>query len=209
MIDRRLEHALDAWAAAAFGDDDGAARLQPWLSRWAEEVGAPRGDDDDAEAWVRTRCDWALVEMGAGQGCPRDDHDDALRRRLGGSHVGLFEVWPTEQGKAWLRDRVAGIAMQLDAVVDLRPEARGPAALWELRVVVEGARLLAVRPPLSYPLELVAVLDELRPPAETPPPADGGAALLQALRHARLWHGRAGRIDPRPGFAAAIRRVAP
>lgn len=208
MIDRSLELGIDAWAAAAFDGDDGAARLQPWRERWADEVGEPRGDDDDAEAWVRTRCDWALVEMGAGRPFVAGD-DAVLRQILAGSHVGLFEVWPTEQGKAWLRDRIAGIALQLAGRVDLRPEASGPAALWELRVVVNDARLVAVRPPLPYPLELLGVLDQLRPPAETPPPGDGGAALLQALRHARLWHGRADRIDPRPRFAAAIRRATP
>ncbi|MFO0633741.1 MAG: hypothetical protein U0168_12895 [Nannocystaceae bacterium] len=203
MIDAVLDAALDRWAERVFAGTDGEARLAPHLARWADEVGEVRGDDDDAIALVRARTDWALVECRAAP--PQGDDEHALAASI----CGLFEVWPTPGGRAWLRDRTAGIALPLHGTLDLRPEPQGPAALWELRVVLRQDALVAVRPPLSYPSVVVTELERLRPPASTPPLPGAPAVLLQALRRARLWHARAARQDPRAGFAAAIARARP
>ncbi|MBX7083000.1 MAG: hypothetical protein K1X88_27590 [Nannocystaceae bacterium] len=203
MIDAALDDALDRWAERAFAGAEGERRLAPHLARWAEQVGEVRASDDDAIALVRARTDWALVEGRAA--APASDDE----RVLATSVCGLFEVWPTPGGRAWLRDRTAGIALPLHGTLDLRPVDHGPAALWELRVVLRDDALVAVRPPLSYPTVVLEALERLRPPASTPPVPGGPAALLQALRRARLWHARAARQDPRPGFAAAIARAGP
>lgn len=199
MIDPDLHGygpALDAWAAATFAGPLGEARLAPWLARWRDEVGELRSEDPEFEAWAIGRTDWALIDMGAGQvtldGDPR-------WRAIADAWVGVFEVWPTEGGPAWLRDRIGGACLPLGIAIDLRRQSQGPAGLWELRGVVREGSFVPCRPPIAYPLAVVGVW----PTAPRIDP-DRPARLLQAVRRARLRHARTPRVDPRPGFAAAI-----
>lgn len=197
---RELEAALDAWAAATFDGDDGARVLAPWLVRWREEIGDVRGDDPQFEAWAAARTDWALVDMGAGM--TTLDRDDAWRT-VSRSWVGVFEVWPTEGAlrMAWVRDRVGGTCGRLAIPIDLRREPVGPAALWELRVVVQGGLLEPCRPPVAYPTAIVRAW----PDAPVQPDPMRPTRVLTALRHARLRHARTPRMDPIAAYGAALR----
>ncbi len=190
--------ALDAWAVAAFEGLAGAAVLAPWLQRWRDEVGELRGADADFEALAAARTDWALVDMGAGMPVIGLDPTWPILAR---SWVGLFEVWPTDGGPAWLRDRLGGACMPLRGPIDLRRESEGPAALWELRGIVDGGALVPCRPPVVYPPEVLAVW----PMRHAMPDPRRPMRTLQALRSARLRHARMPRMDPRPIFAAALR----
>lgn len=209
MIDRALDDAFDRWASALFGGDDGIARLQPALAIWEREVGAVRGEDPELEVLHAVRADWALCDARVPEDprpwCVRDEAagvlDEATRDAVRSSWVGLFEVWPQPGGRgAWLRDRLGGACAGLVGPVDIAIAARGPSALWELRVVVQGGGFVACRRPLAYPLAVCELLEEGRAPRPGAP-----ARLLQALRRARLWHLRAPRVDPRPVFTEALR----
>lgn len=208
MIDRELEDALDRWSAAVFGDDVGAARMQPLLALWEREVGVLRGEDAELEVWHATRADWALVEAAGPDDvrpwCLKDDAEGVLapelREAVRRSWVGLFEVWPQARGRgAWLRDRLGGVCGSLAGPVDVAIASSGPSALWELRVVMQGGSLAACRRPIAYPLVLVELLGEGRVPRPGAP-----ARQMQALRRARLWHMRAQRVDPRAAFSEAL-----
>ncbi len=196
--------ALDAWGWAAFGGEVGAARLAPWLALWQDEIGVVRGEDPEFEAWAAARTDWALVDMGAGAASMAGDPQ---WRELADSWVGLFEVWPTDGGPAWLRDRIGGACMPLAVPIDLRRETDGPAGLWELRGVVRGGRFVPCRPPIVYPRVLAAAWPAGRSADATAPQPDPSrpSRLLKALRRARIRHARTPRLDPRPAFLAAIR----
>lgn len=201
MIDAAAPGAalLDAWAAATFAGDDAAARLAPWLQRWRDEVGEVRGDDPEFEAWATARTDWILLEMG--EGASTIDRDPEWRE-VADAWVGLFEIWPTDGGPAWIRDRIGGACLPYGGEVDVRREPEGPAALWELRGVVRHGMFLPCRPPIAYP-RVVAGLFAAAPPVDPGRPA----RLLQAVRRARLAHARTPRMDPRAVFAPAIRNA--
>jgi hypothetical protein len=188
---------LDAWAAATFAGDDAASRLAPWLQRWRDEVGEVRGEDPEFEAWATARTDWILLDMG--QGAATLDRDPAWRD-VADAWVGLFEIWPTDGGPAWIRDRIGGSCLPYAGVVDVRREPEGPAALWELRGVVRRGSFVPCRPAIAYPV-VVAGLFAAAPPVDPTRPA----RLLQAVRRARLAHARTPRMDPRAAFAALIR----
>jgi hypothetical protein len=194
--------ALDAWAAATFEGDDGARVLAPWLVRWRDEVGDVRGDDPQFEAWAEARTDWALVDMAAGMSTL--DREPQWRE-LATSWVGVFEVWPTEGARpeAWLRDRIGGTCMRLGIPIDLRREPDGPAALWELRVIVEGARLMPCRRPVAYPRALAAAWPAMRVVPDPLRPQ----RMLAALRRARLRHSRTPRMDPVAAYLPAMQSV--
>lgn len=199
MIDAAAPGAalLDAWAAATFAGDDAAARLAPWLQRWRDEVGEVRGDDPEFEAWATARTDWILLEMG--EGASTIDRDPEWRE-VADAWVGLFEIWPTDGGPAWIRDRIGGACLPYGGEVDVRREPEGPAALWELRGVVRHGMFVPCRPPIAYP-RVVVGLFAAAPPVDPSRPA----RLLQAVRRARLAHARTPRMDPRAAFAPAIR----
>lgn len=202
-LDERSDR-LDAWAAATFDGDAGARVLAPWLLRWNDEVGEVRGDDPQFEQWAEARTDWALVDMGAG--AATIDRDPTWRE-LARSWVGVFEVWPTEgdEREAWLRDRVGGACLRLGVPIDLRREPDGPAALWELRGIVEGGRFMPCRRPVAYPRALAAVWPSGSPFGEPMPDPARPSRVLAALRRARIRHARTPRMDPGAAFLPAIR----
>jgi hypothetical protein len=212
VIDPALDDGLDRWSAALFGDEQGAARLQPLLELWEREVGAVRGEDPELESLHAVRVDWALCDaLAPGATRPWCERDDAegvleptLRDALRGSWVGLFEVWPRRGGAgAWLRDRLGGACATLQGPIDVAIADDGPSALWELRVVMREHSLHACRRPIVYPLALVELLGEGAAPRAGEP-----ARLLQVLRRTRLWHLRAPRLDPRSVFGEALRNAA-
>lgn len=198
--EHRLASALDAWAADALVDPEAPA-LRDALQRWRTEVGDLRGDDPEYELWAATRADWMLVECGLG-----DAHlDDGLRPLLARSFVGLFEVWPTDRGRAWLRDRLGGMCLSLlegerVGATTLQRIGDGPAALWELRGIVVDGGLLPCRWPIAYPLAVAELFGEPARPGLGRP-----TRWLAAARRARLAHGRMPRADPRPVYRDAFR----
>ncbi len=195
-----LAASLDAWAAAAFDGDEGARTLAPWLERWRDEIGDVRPDDPQFEAWAEARTDWALVDMDAGRATI--DRDPSFRI-VATSWVGVFEVWPTEGAVrlAWVRDRVGGACGRLAIPIDLRREPSGPAALWELRVIVQDGVLVPCRAPVAYPVALVGAW----PDAPVVPDPARPSRVLTALRRARLRHARTPRMDPVLAYGAALR----
>ncbi len=194
---------LDEVASFVFEGAAGAARLAPLLERWNDEVGTIREDDEQRELLQAIRTDWALCDAATGDGRPW------LHRALEGElgpiadpwrvlrrhHVGLFEVFP---GKvSWLRDLRGGLCVPVLEPVPLHSEPSGPAALWEVRVVlVEGTAVLA-RAPLAYPMEILGVVLERSR-------ARFGSASPKlrwpALRRGWLHNSRARRADPRVLF---------
>lgn len=194
-----LAGALDAWAGSALVDAD-APPMREALARWRVEVGDLRGDDAEFDLWAAMRADWMLVECGLGDATCTD----AVRRRLAHSFVGLFEVWPTDRGRAWLRDRLGGLCLSLQdgeriGASSLQRTADGPAALWELRGIVGESGLVPCRWPIAHPLAVVELFGEPARPGLGRP-----QRWLAAARHARLVHGRMPRADPRPVYRAAL-----
>lgn len=200
--------ALDELATAAFSGHEGSRRLAPLLERFAAEVGRLAADDGDFELLQVARMDWALCEAevagaAAGSGetwawrAALDElpglRASPLQRAAARSVAGLFEVFPGRP--TWVRNRLSGLVLRLLDPVGpwpRQPES-GPAALWELRLVPdESGGFWLARPPIDYPLELLAALDEAfarrfevaRWPA------------LQDLRRARLRYQRAGGRTP-------------
>jgi hypothetical protein len=191
---------LDEAAAFVFGDEAGAKRLAPLLEQWADEVGTIREDDQQRELLQAIRTDWALCDAPVADGRPwlhavlagdLGPAPDAWRV-LARNHVGLFEVFPG--AVSWFRDLRGGLCVPVLDPLPLVPEERGPAALWEARVVlVDGTATLA-RAPLGYPMELrptVQKLSESRFGAAEPKLA------WAALRRGWLQFSRARRADPR------------
>lgn len=75
----------------------------------------------------------------------------------------------------------------------LQPEERGPAALWEARVVLDDGTATLARPPLAYPMEMhprFVTLSGTRFGAATP------KLQWPALRRGWLQFSRARRADP-------------
>jgi hypothetical protein len=200
---------LDQLATAVFGDAAGRARLAPLLQRWNDDVGELRPEDPQTGLMIATRLDWALVDAGATddahgrswcaiaasgelEGVERNGAARCLR-----THVGLFEVWPAYRC-SWLRDRVAGVCVRLVESLALPQADRGPAALWEVRVLVEDGVATLCRPALDYPLQLVEMLPE---PAS---PGSDRADLWVRLRRGRLKHARTPKLDLRLAFRDAL-----
>jgi hypothetical protein len=197
-------------ATAVFGGPEGGARLSPLLARWNEEVGELRPEDPQTGLMIATRLDWALVDASVGG----DAHgpswcavaangeleaaDPSSAARCLRTHVGLFEVWPAYRC-AWLRDRVAGVCVRLVDSLALPPAARGPAALWEVRVLIEGGVAKLCRAALDYPLALVEMLPEPSVPNED------RAERWVRLRRGRLRHARTPKLDLRLAFRDALR----
>ncbi|MGH1343226.1 MAG: hypothetical protein ACRBN8_16830 [Nannocystales bacterium] len=199
----RLEELLDEAAARVFGGPAGPERLAPLLARWGEEVGTIREDDQDRELLQAMRTDWALCDAPAvgerpwlaillegGLG-PVPDRWRVLSR----SHIGLFEVFP---GKvSWLRDLRGGLCVPVLDPLPLVPEASGPAAVWEARVVLAGGTATLARGPLGYPFELLPTfvkLSQARFGAPEP------KLRWAALRRGWLQFSRARRADARNLF---------
>ncbi len=194
---------LDEVASFVFAGEQGAARLAPLLEAWAEEVGTIREDDEQRELLQAMRADWALCDV------PTDDGRPWLARALDGefgpvadpwrvlarNHVGLFEVFP---GKvSWLRDLRAGLSAPVLDPLPLLPEVSGPAALWEVRVVLlEGTAVLA-RAPLAYPME---ILEQVLQRSRTRFGSVAPKLRWTALRRGWLQNSRARRADPRIMF---------
>ncbi len=206
MID--LAAALDLLATDVFGDDN-LNRLQPLLQRWDDEVGALRAEDRHTALMIATRLDWALVDASVPndpQGrswCARaasgeiEGVDAAIAARCLRTHVGLFEVWPAHRC-AWLRDRVAGVCVRLVDPIVLPPASRGPAALWEVRVEIEGGVARLCRAALDYPLALVDMLPEPSGPGRD------RTDVWARLRRGRLKHARTPKLDVRLAFKDAL-----
>jgi hypothetical protein len=200
---------LDQLATEVFGDAAGGDRLSPILARWNEDVGELRPEDPQTGLMIATRLDWALVDAPArvdahgrswcalaasGQ---LEGVDPTAAARCLRTHVGLFEVWPAYRC-SWLRDRVAGICVRLVESLALPPAARGPAALWEVRVLVENGVARLCRPPLDYPIALVELL---------PDPATPGrdrTDFWAQLRRGRVRHARTPKLDLRLAFRDAL-----
>src|SRR5690606_6701848 len=190
-----LGDALDELAAAVFDGHGGHHRLAPLLTHWDDEAAPLRDEDPDYARWQIIRTDWALCDAlahdAAGPG------DTWLRRLLrgrvpgftpderhlaiGGSWVGLFEVWA---GRVpWLRDCIGGVCLALADPVRLLPTGDdGPAALWEVRVVVQDGRARLCRAPLAYPLEILQTVRDRQLRRFAP---GGRAPSLPLLRRAR------------------------
>lgn len=204
---------LDEVARAVFDTTQGPSRLQPLLRRYDEEVGVILEDERHRDLLLATRLDWALcdaaIEGGAGPG------DTWLRRavrgeieglavdpawdRISATFVGLFEVWPGR--RAFVRDLLHGISLPLADAVRLEPMPEGPAALWEVRIVIENGAARLCRPPLSYPLEILKTLDEQTLTRFRP---DGAVLPLQALRRRWIQFHRASRADPVTWFSRLL-----
>jgi len=201
---------LDQLATVVFGDAAGRCRLAPLLQRWNDEVGELRPEDPQTGLMIATRLDWALVDASAEDDvhgpswCARaasgelEGAEPGAAARCLRTHVGLFEVWPAYRC-SWLRDRVAGVCVRLVESLALPPAARGPAALWEVRVLVENGVATLCRPALDYPIELVELLPE--------PSSPGRARAEQwaRLRRGRLKHARTPKLDLRLAFRDALR----
>lgn len=198
-----LSGMLDEAAAWAFGDGPGLERLQSSLDRWDEEVGHVREDDALRELLQAVRSDWALCDVLSEDGRPWisrlvagdlgavPDAWSALLR----NHVGLFEVYP---GKvSWLRDLRGGLCVPVLDPLPLPAEPDGPAALWEVRVVLRDGAAQLARPPLSYPMEL---LEDFRSRSRSRFGAAQPKLRWPALRRGWLQYSRARRADPRVLF---------
>jgi hypothetical protein len=190
--------------------DANGSRLKPLLERWDDEVGALRAEDPQTGLMIATRLDWALVDAEV----PGDPHgrswcalaasaaidgvDQELAAHCLRTYVGLFEVWPAHRC-AWLRDRVAGVCVRLTDPLALPPAPRGPAALWEVRVMIEHGVARLCRAALDYPLQLVELLPEPMRPGEA------RADFWARLRRGRLKHARTPKLDVRLAFRDALR----
>lgn len=208
MIDPQLADIVDAMAQVAF--DRGESHFVDALARWDAANGALGRDDPEFDAWASARADWALCE-----GWPRDDDGrsrwlaiaraaevDLVRAaRLARSVVGLFEVWPAST--PWLRDRIGGLCLRAATALDLVAVGDGPAALWELRVVIEGGTARAVRPPIDHPRELADLW-----PDPIVPDLDGPARLVPALHRGRRRWSRTPRHGVRACFAELLAMLA-
>lgn len=204
-----IADSLDDVAAAIFGGDEGATRLEPLLRRWREDVGELRAEDPQTGLMIATRLDWALIEAPA----PDDAFgrswcalaasglvpgiDPSLAADCARTHVGLFEVWPAYRC-AWLRDRIGGLCVRLDETLALPPEPHGPTALWEVRILVEGGLARLCRPALDYPRQLVELLPDLNVPGRD------RAEYWSRLRRGRLKHARTPKLDLRLAFRDAL-----
>jgi hypothetical protein len=203
------EDDLDALAEAVFGTESGRRRLEPLTRRWDDEVGLIHESDAHHELWHAIRVDWALCEAALGPGgdtwaaraaagLVEGVEPDARWRAVATTHVGLFEVWPSEP--AFLRDRLHGVSLPLHDPVRLVAPDEGPAALWEVRVCIADGHAHLCRPPLPYPLELLPLFEQANRDRFAP----GGAPLrLPKLRRAWLALHRATRADP----AAIFHRI--
>ncbi|MEM9457995.1 MAG: hypothetical protein AAGF11_27700 [Myxococcota bacterium] len=201
----RWGDALDELAAAVFDGERGRHRLAPLWARWDDEAAPLRDEDPDYARWQVIRTDWALCEALAHDA--RGPGDTWARRAVRGqlpgwtprpedralasSVAGLYEVWPSRT--PWLRDCVGGLCVALADPVWLEPTGDGgPAALWEVRIVIEAGRAHLCRAPLAYPLEILPVVRRRQLRRFTP----GGQCLsLPLLRRARLRWRRAERAD--------------
>jgi hypothetical protein len=95
---------------------------------------------------------------------------------------------------AWLRDRVHGLSLALRDPVHLVPaQNHGPAALWEVRIRIEHGHARLCREPLTYPLEILAWLEQANTRRFT---AEGAPLDWLQLRRSWLQLGRARRADP-------------
>lgn len=165
--------ALDAAARAVFDSVTGRIRLEPLLEAFDRDAGPLLDDDPSRDLLLAVRLDWALCD-----GLPLDHEDEGdtwLRRALAGmvpgvtpdpawepllaTHAGIFEVWPTSDG-AFLRDVLRGVSGPLVAPTGLQPAARGPAALWDVRVVLGADGVSLCRAPIHYPLDVLPLLHE-------------------------------------------------
>ena len=88
--------------------------------------------------------------------------------------------------------------MRLVESIALPPAAHGPAALWEVRVLVENGVATLCRRALDYPLPLVERLPE---PVV---PGHDRAERWARLRRGRLKHARTPKLDLRLAFRDAL-----
>lgn len=206
---------LDAVARAVFDSDLGRARLVPLLASFDAAVGRLLEDDPVRDLLLAIRLDWALCD--AVPGDARDCADTWLRRAVAGeladvpseptwepllaTHASLFEVWPTSDG-AFLRDILRGVCLPLVEPMGLHPAPRGPAAVWDARLVVtpEGASLC--RAPLLYPLDVLPLL-HAHATASFGAPFDPQGGVLP-LRRAWLGVQRQPRLPAERAFRTAL-----
>ena len=204
------DEALDDLSARTFAGEAGAARLAPLLARYDAAIGALHPDDPHHELLHVLRTDWALLE--AEVDGPGDTWawrvargrvarvrpqpiDGTIARSIGG----VFEVWRARE--PWLREPTRGLCLPLADRVHLEaPPQGGPAALWELRIVIAGGRAFMCRPPLPYPLETVPVLRD----AAKFRLKGHGERLSHKLRRAWLHTARASRGDAAAILAATL-----
>lgn len=156
--------ALDELARAIF--DPRRDQLASLLQHFDERVGRVQDGDDLRETWLAARLDWALCDaelpdeprtwLMRGAKGEVSGVDQALAQGLLPNHAGLFEVWPARRG-AFLRDVVAGVCVSLDEPVELLPQRSGPAALWDVRVLLTPPARLCRRP-FAYPLTTLPLL---------------------------------------------------
>lgn len=206
---------LDAAARAVFDSVDGRARLAPLLASFDAAVGRFLEDDAPRDLLLAIRLDWALCD--ATPSDARDAADTWLRRAAAGelpdvppdpawepllaTHASVFEVWPTSDG-AFLRDIVRGVCLPLVEPMGLHPAPRGPAAVWDARLIVtsDGARLC--RAPLLYPLDVLTLLH--RYATATFEAAFEPATCVLPLRRAWLAVHRQPRLAPERAFRTAL-----
>ncbi len=166
---------LDSLAERVFSGPDGHERARPLLAAHDRVIGRIVGSDDQHELLRASRIDWALCEARppelvdpkavdtwawrvASDRVPgiRSAPDDVA---IAGSVAGLFEVWPGR--RAWLRDRLSGLSVELDGRIDERALAvgSGPGALWDARVVLGAHGAVLCRRPIEYPLAILPMLE--------------------------------------------------
>jgi hypothetical protein len=204
------DEALDDLCARAFAGEAGAARLRPLLARYDAAIGVLHPEDPHHELLHALRIDWALVDAevdGPGdtwawrvaRGRVATVRGQPIDGTIARSICGVFEVWRDRE--PWLREPTRGLCLPLADRVHLEaPPEGGPAAVWEMRIVVAGGRAFMCRPPLPYPLETVAVLRE----AAKFRLGGHGERLGHKLRRAWLHTARSTRADAAAIFAATL-----